>query len=322
MRRPDTHDRSRSPAACVAELLYLRHIVAEPLNLKRLLPAGEPASAAEIVAGFGLDALAASGSSTGGRERPYVMLNMVSTLDGQTTLDGRSGGLSGPADRELFHALRLAVDAVMAGAGTVRAERYGRIVADAARRRLRVERGLCEEPLACIVSGRLALQGSEVPLLAEPAARVAILTPSSASLPAGVAAAKVDYIRAARDGQLDLAAALAELQARFGVRTLLCEGGPRLNAQLLGAGLVDELFLSLSPLLAGGDFDGNPAHPNPAHPEALRILAGPSRSPPVALELRGVLEHDSGLFLRYGVRSSAPAERVSRETMPSSSLAR
>ena len=172
------------------------------------------------------------------------------------------------------------------------------------------------------LSGRLALQGSEVPLLAEPAARVAILTPSSASLPAGVAAAKVDYIRAARDGQLDLAAALAELQARFGVRTLLCEGGPRLNAQLLGAGLVDELFLSLSPLLAGGDFDGNPAHPNPAHPEALRILAGPSLSPPVALELRGVLEHDSGLFLRYGVRSSAPAERVSRETMPSSSLAR
>jgi riboflavin biosynthesis pyrimidine reductase len=134
-----------------------------------------------------------------------------------------------------------------------------------------------------------------------------ILTPSSASLPPGAAAAEVHYIRTERDGQLDLPAALAELRARFGVRTLLCEGGPHLNAQLLAAGLVDELFLSLSPLLAGGDFDENPAHPNPAHPEALRILAGPELSPPVALELRGALEHDSGLFLRYSVRPAPPA---------------
>jgi riboflavin biosynthesis pyrimidine reductase len=261
----------------------------KPLTLKRLLPAGAPATADEIVADFGLDGLAASGPPN----RPYVMLNMVSTADGHATLDGRSGPISGSADRALFHALRTAVDAVMAGAATVRVERYGRIIPNASRRQSRVARGLREEPLACIVSGRLALEG-EIPLLADPAARVVILTPSSASLPAGAAAAEVDYIRAARDGQLDLAAALAELRSRFDVHTLLCEGGPHLNAQLLGAGLVDELFLSLSPLLAGGD----PASGG----EALRILAGPSFSPPVALELRGVLEHDSGLFLRYGVR--------------------
>ena len=252
-------------------------------------------------------------ASTGPANRPYVVLNMVSTVDGHATLGGRSGGLSSRADRELFHGLRMAVDAVMAGAGTVRVERYGRIIPEESRRRRRVEQRRSEEPLACIVSGRLALEG-DIPLLADPAARVVILTPSSASLPAGTAVAEVHYIRAARDGQLDLAAALAELRARFDVHTLLCEGGPHLNAQLLGAGLVDELFLSLSPLLAGGD--------PPAGGEALRILAGPELSPPVALELRGVLEHDSGLFLRYGVRSSAPAERVSRETMPSSSLAR
>jgi len=260
-------------------------IASEPLTLKPLLPA----AADEIVAGFGLDELPTPPVG----DRPRVILNMVSTADGHATLDGRSGPLSGPADRALFHALRLAVDAVMAGAATVRVERYGRIVPDASRRQSRVARGLREEPLACIVSGRLALEG-EIPLLAEPAARVVILTPSSASLPASAAAAEVDYIRAARDGQLDLAAALAELRARFDVHTLLCEGGPHLNAQLLGAGLVDELFLSLSPLLAGGDpVSGG---------EALRILAGPPFSPPVALELRGVLEHDSGLFLRYCVR--------------------
>jgi riboflavin biosynthesis pyrimidine reductase len=273
-------------------------IASEPLTLKRLLPAGAPATAEEIVADFGLDGLAASGPPN----RPYVMLNMVSTADGHATLDGRSGPISGSADRDLFHGLRMAVDAVMAGAGTVRVERYGRIIPDATRRQSRVARGRSEEPLACIVSGRLALEG-DIPLLADPAARVVILTPSSASLPTGAAAAEVDYIRAARDGgQLDLAAALAELRARFDVRTLLCEGGPHLNAQLLGAGLVDELFLSLSPLLAGGDPDGGGS-------KSLRILAGPKLSPPVVLELCGVLEHDSGLFLRYSVREAPPGAR-------------
>jgi riboflavin biosynthesis pyrimidine reductase len=294
MRRPD-ETTVAGPPPCVLPSCYISDAIAsEPLTLKRLLPSGAPATADEIVAGFELDTLA----STGTANRPYVLLNMVSTVDGHATLSGRSGGLSSRADRELFHALRTAVDAVMAGAATVRVERYGRIIPDATRRQSRVARGLHEEPLACIVSGRLTLD-AEIPLLADPAARVVILTPSSASLPAGAAAAEVDYIRVARDGQLDLPAALAELRARFDVRTLLCEGGPHLNAQLLGAGLVDELFLSLSPLLAGGD----PASGG----EALRILAGPSFSPPVALELRGVLEHDSGLFLRYGVRAAPTA---------------
>ena len=76
---------------------------------------------------------------------------------------------------------------------------------------------------------------------------------------------------------------------------MLCEGGPHLNAQLLAAGLVDELFLSLGPLLAGG---GGPG-------EALRIIAGADLDPPVRLELLGVLESESQLFLRYAVRSNA-----------------
>jgi riboflavin biosynthesis pyrimidine reductase len=268
--------------------------------LSCLFPPGEPAGAEQVVAGFGLDGLADLDPARP-PARPHVLLNMVSTADGRATLGGRSGAISGPADRALFHGLRLTVDAVMAGAATVRVERYGRIVPDASRRQLRVERGHSAEPLACIVSGRLALDG-DIPLLADPAARVVILTPSSASLPAGAAAAEVDYIRAARDGLLDLPAALAELRERFGVRTLLCEGGPHLNAQLLAAGLVDELFLSLAPVLAGGDIDGNPARANPAPPEALRILAGAALSPPVDLDLLSVLEQDGSLFLRYGVR--------------------
>jgi riboflavin-specific deaminase-like protein len=294
-----------------------RRAEVKPLELGRLLPPGEPATAEQIVAGFELDTLADFGldatadfgrnatagtgphatAGTGPPSRPYVMLNMVSTLDGHTTLDGRSRALSGRADRELFHALRLAVDAVMAGAGTVRVERYGRIIPDESRRRLRVERGQSEEPLACIVSNSLDLT-TEIPLLAEPAARVAILTRSDASLPER--AAEVHYVRAEHDGLLDLPKALAELRERFGVHTLLCEGGPHLNAQLLHAGLVDELFLSLAPTLAGGD----PA----AGGEALRIIAGTELAPPAKLKLMSVLESESHLFLRYRVESPPDVE--------------
>jgi riboflavin-specific deaminase-like protein len=287
MRRPDVTTVAGPPPRVLPSCYISDAITSEPLTLKRLLPPDTPATAEEIVAGFGLDALAGGGPPS----RPYVVLNMVSTVDGHATLAGRSGGLSSPADRDLFHSLRLAVDAVMAGAATVRVERYGRIIPDESRRRLRIERGLREEPLACIVSGRLALEG-EVPLLADPSAKVVILTSSAASLPAS--AAEVRYIRAERNGLLDLPAALAELRERFGVRTLLCEGGPHLGAQLLAADLLDELFLSLAPKLAGGD----PA----AGGEALRILAGTELSPPVELELLSALEHDSHLFLRYRVK--------------------
>jgi riboflavin biosynthesis pyrimidine reductase len=214
---------------------------------------------------------------------------MISTADGRATLGGRSGAIGEQADKELFHGLRTAVDAVMAGAGTIRDERYHRLVRDERRRKIRRERGLPEEPLACIVSGRLALDG-EIPLLADPQARVAILTTSAASLPQECLA-DIQYIRAAHEGVLDLPKAMSELRKRFGVRTLLCEGGPHLNCQLLAAGLVDELFLSLSPKLAGGD----------AMSETLRILSGPELDPPVTLELVAALEHDSHLFLRYRV---------------------
>jgi riboflavin biosynthesis pyrimidine reductase len=218
-----------------------------------------------------------------------MVLNMLSTADGRATLAGRSGAIGGQADKELFHGLRTAVDAVMAGAGTVRAERYGRIVRDERRREIRRERGLAEEPLACIVSGRLALS-SEIPLLADPDARVAIVTASTASLP-HECCAHIEYVRAARAGVLDLPGAMSELRERLGVRTLLCEGGPHLNSHLLADGLVDELFLSLSPKLAGGG----------ATSETLRILNGPELDPPIALELVTALEHESHLFLRYKI---------------------
>jgi riboflavin biosynthesis pyrimidine reductase len=250
-----------------------------------LLPPGAPTTVAELVDELDLAERAAAGP----RARPYLLLNMISTADGRATLGGRSGALGEEADKELFHGLRTTVDAVMAGASTVRAERYGRLVRHERRRAIRRARGLAEEPLACIVSGSLAL-GGDIPLLADPHARVAIVTTSAASLPKDCRA-QIEYIRAARAGALDLPGAVAELRERFAVRTVLCEGGPHLNAQLLAEGLVDELFLSLSPMLAGGE----------ATSETLRILSGPELDPPLALELMSALEHDSHLFLRYKI---------------------
>ncbi|HEY4428681.1 MAG TPA: dihydrofolate reductase family protein [Solirubrobacteraceae bacterium] len=261
-----------------------------PVRLRRLLPPGERVAVAEVVEQLGLWDRPPEPAA-----RQRVLLNMVSTVDGRATLGGRSAPLSGRADRQMFHGLRSAADAVLVGAGTVRMERYGRLVKEASVRRLRLERGLDEEPLACIVSGRLALE-PDIPLLADPAARVVIVTSSAASLPA--TAAEVEYVRSEREGRVDLAAALAELRSRFGVQVLLCEGGPHLGQELFAAGLVDELFLSVSPRLAGGEA---------ASGESLRILAGPELEPPTSLEVLGVLECESDLFLRYGVCDRASA---------------
>jgi riboflavin-specific deaminase-like protein len=259
-----------------------------PARFTRLLPPGEPVTADELVDAIDLPALGRSPT-----RRPYVVLNMVATVDGRATIAGRSGALSNHADRELFHALRGVVDGVLVGAGTIRTERYGPLIRDHAVRRRRVERGLSEAPLACIVSSLLELP-TDTPLLADTTSRVVIVTPSAASL-TGVCA-HVDYVRAADRGTLDLARAPAELRERHGVDTLLCEGGPHLNAELLAAGLVDELFLSLSPKLAGDE---------EATGEALRIVAGADFDEPLALEPIGVLENESQLFLRYAIHRSA-----------------
>lgn len=280
-----------------------------PITLRRLLPAGDPASADEIIEGLDLGARPGHATGPGGAAaRPRVLLNMVSTADGRASIGGRSGPIGKPADRDVFHALRGSVDAVMAGAGTVRTERYGRMIPDRGRRQKRCERGLSEEPIACIVSERVSLP-ADLPLLSQPQAKVVIVTGSEATLPAS--AADVHYVRSRRDGLLDLPAALGELSKRYRVRTLLCEGGPHLSLQLIAAGLVDELWLSLSPKLAGGTPPGG---------EDLRILAGAALEEPVELDLIGVLESESQLFLRYRVLASAP-DSVSRETTLRTSLA-
>ena len=159
---------------------------------------------------------------------------------------GRTAPISSLADRQLFHALRTRVDAVMVGAGTLR-DRALR--AHGARRRHAASSaaaaGLEPDPLAIVVSGSLDLP-ADLPLLQDPDSRVVIVTSAERSLE-GVRA-QVEYLRSAA---VDLAGALARLRSDHGVRAILCEGGPHLNASLLAQGLLDELFLTTVPVLAG-----------------------------------------------------------------------
>ncbi len=208
-----------------------------------------------------------------------VVLNMIASVDGRIAVDGRSKALGGPADRALFHALRAHADAVIAGAGTVRTERYGPIIRDPDVCAEREARGLSAQPLAVIVSRHLDLDPT-LPLLADRGSHVVIVTPSAGDLP--YARASVDYIRSAT-----LRGALTELAARYGVHLLLCEGGPSLNASLAAESLIDELFLAVSPMLVGDA------------PGAGALLSGAAPQQPIALELRMLLEHDSQLYARY-----------------------
>jgi 5-amino-6-(5-phosphoribosylamino)uracil reductase len=246
-----------------------------PVLLRRLLPEPGELTADELVGALRFDELAPA-------ERPYVVLNMVATADGRASVSGRTAPLSSVPDRQLFHALRTRVDAVMVGAGTVRTERYGRIVRDPARREQRSAAGLEPDPLAIVVSASLAL-APDIPLLQDPEQRVVAITASDGVIEGG--AAQVEYVRSS---PVELAAALAHVRADHGVRSILCEGGPNLNASLLAAGLVDELFLTTVPMLAGGA-------------GALTIVGDVPLREPLALELVWLLESGGELFARYAL---------------------
>ncbi len=177
---------------------------------------------------------------------PWTRLGMVTSLDGGAALAGLSAGLSGDADRYAFALLRSLTDVVLVGAGTARAEGYRPARVSAERQRTRVARGQRATPLVAVVSrgGGLA-PGS--PLL-EPGSGTLLLTTA-----AGAAAAPpgLDVVVTGTD-RVDLAAGLAALRDR-GLAQVLCEGGPSLAGELVAAGLLDELCLTTSPVLAGGD---------------------------------------------------------------------
>lgn len=213
--------------------------------------------------------------------RPFVYVNMISTVDGRAARDGRSATIGGEADLQRLLDLRTRADAVLLGTGTLRAEGYDRLVRSEERRARRRAEGLAEDPVAVILSRRF-----DVPwgagLFRAPEQPVLIYTGVDAGEPPDVPA-PVEVVRLDVPGLTQM---LADLRGR-GVRALLSEGGPTMHGALWAAGVVDELYLTIAPLITG-DAD------EPSIVEGGRLPEA------VELELVSVDRVGSELFLRYG----------------------
>jgi riboflavin-specific deaminase-like protein len=206
----------------------------------------------------------------------HLRVNFAASADGSVTVDGRSRGLSSEADRAVFHLLRDMSDVVLVGAGTARTENYGG-----------ARQGPRGTPPIAVVSRSLRLDPASR-LFTDTTVRPIVLTCAAAPDERRNALAGLADVVVVGDDDVDLAAAL-DVLAHRGLAQVLCEGGPHLFGSLLAAGLVDELCLTVAPLLAGGI--------------AGRIVDGLSAQLVTPLELHQVLVEDGHLFLRY---STAP----------------
>jgi riboflavin biosynthesis pyrimidine reductase len=228
-------------------------------------------------------------------DRPWVLANMIATIDGAAAdPTGRSAGLGGPADLRVFSAIRAVADIVLAGAGTVRTERYGPARLTPAQQEVRRRRGQPPQPRIAVVTRSLALD-LDLPLFrdASDEYRPIVIT-TTAGLDrvggdGGAAAARdlalVAEIVVAGEQSVDWGTALRALRTTARAGIVLVEGGPSTTAQLVAADLVDELCLTVSPQLVAGD--------------APRILNGLHMDAPQRMTLDRVLLEDHYLFLRY-----------------------
>jgi riboflavin biosynthesis pyrimidine reductase len=245
--------------------------------VRRLWP--DPSDIADI------DALVATEARFAPQDRPWLLVNMVASLDGAIAVDGRSGHLGGPDDKLVFHALRAIADVVMAGAGTVRAERYGPARPTEPQRIARRARGQDDVPTIAVVTRSLDLDLSSSLFTTEGPTPIVITCDASPADRRRQVAEHADVIVAGHD-DVDLTVALEELAGR-GAGVVTCEGGPRLNGDLIAADLVDEWDLTVSPGLVG---DGGG-----------RAAAGPTPDVPRSFHLDRLLE-GGGLLLGRWVR--------------------
>jgi riboflavin biosynthesis pyrimidine reductase len=245
--------------------------------VRRLLPDPDlgPLDVSELLAGLKLGDRATA-------DRPYTVANMIESVDGRGSFDGRSSALGDAGDKQVFRALRSVCDVVLVGTGTLATEHYGRLVRDAEVAAARERLGVAAQPLLCTVS-RSGHIPPGIPLLADPDARMVIYAGAAVDL--GDTAASVEVVTLDPD-QLSLASALHDLRVRLHARLVLCEGGPTVLGQLIGEHAIDELFLTFAGKLAGGS--------GPA------IVSGLALGDPLAVSLRWLLEQDGSLFLRYG----------------------
>jgi riboflavin biosynthesis pyrimidine reductase len=216
---------------------------------------------------------------------PFLRVDFIASLDGATTVAGRSRGLQSPGDLRVFRMLRALADVVLVGAGTATAERYGPTSDDPAVGRIRLELGRPPTAPIAVVSRRASLDPRGP--LAGAASPTIVITCEAAdpARRAALAEAGMDVWLCGQD-DVDLPAAVRQLAER-GLPAVTCEGGPRLLRSALAAGVVDELDLSVSPALVGGE---------------VRLVGDDPLADVVRLDLVAVLEEDGMLFTRYAVR--------------------
>ncbi len=219
----------------------------------------------------------------------WVRANMISSVDGSATLDGLSGGLGTAADKRVFDVLRQLSDAVLVGAGTLRAEGYGALRLGADATAWRRANGRAEHPTLAIVSASLELDSSSA-VFADAPTRPIVLTITQADQAARERLSEVADVVSCGRHAFDARLALDALDAR-GLAGVLCEGGPRLLASMIAADTVDELCISLSPTLEGGF--------------GPRITASDAATEPHRLRLAHVLECEGLLMTRYVRDNSA-----------------
>jgi riboflavin biosynthesis pyrimidine reductase len=221
----------------------------------------------------------------------WLQANMVASVDGAASLDGRSGGLSGPGDRMVFTVLRSLADLVLVGAGTARTERYRPAQAAGLWQQLRPADA--PQPAIAVVTARLTID-PDAQLLTGAAAGALTIVVTTTDAPRDRKAAIARHARVIEAGhqQVDVAAAVTALRS-LGYARILCEGGPTLLGQLAAAGLIDELCLTTSPLLANGRA-GHILVPSPTG-----TPAAPAADLTTRLSLAHLLADENFLFSRY-----------------------
>jgi len=232
--------------------------------------------------------------ATDWRDTGGLRVNFISSVDGAVSVHGLSRGLQTLGDNRVFAALRDLADVVLVGAGTARAEGYGPVHPSERRRRTRREQGFHPQLPIAIVSRSLRMDPTaDLFTGAEAGARTVVLTCAAADADVRGALERTADVVLCGDDEVDLVLARSVLAER-GLRRILCEGGPTMFTDLMRADVVDELCLTIAPMLAG--------------PGSGRITAGtPLPTAPAPLVLSGLLEEDGALFGRYTLASTHPA---------------
>jgi riboflavin biosynthesis pyrimidine reductase len=231
------------------------------------------------------------------RSTPWVRANFIASLDGAATHEGHTRGLNNADDKRVFDLLRMLCDVVLVGAGTVRAEGYGDLGIDRKAAAWRVGHGLPAEPTLAVVSARLSLS-PDMAAFARAPVRPIIFTLERSTPEKRRALSSVADVVPCGGTALDCRAMLAALAAR-GLRQVLCEGGPHLFGTLIAADCVDELCLTLSPMLENGS--------------AGRIVAGAAQTTR-SMRLGHAISVGDMLMLRYeraATPDATPGQRPS-----------